>query len=94
MKKPKYAHECIHCIFLGSVKIKSGDYRGKLFDLYYCSGGKSKHQTIIARDGNKEYEYMSGIEIAKSIIHNNSYNVDEHPLVIAYNIAKSKSFII
>src|SRR4051812_47685532 len=46
--KPRYPHDCIHCMWLGHYKE---------FDLYYCDGCI---HTVIARFGS-EHKYNSGL---------------------------------
>lgn len=48
---PRYKHECKQCIFLGCKE---------QYDLYFCSVGV-EGETVIARYGNKGYEYLSGM---------------------------------
>ena len=49
--KPRYKHDCDECTFLGP-------YRG--FDLYVCDW------TVIARFGDDDPDYKSGLEVSKS----------------------------
>ena len=51
----RYQHDCQECVYLGEHEA---------YDLYYCNGTRSG-RTVIARYGDGEDEYMSGIEIAK-----------------------------
>ena len=51
----RYQHDCQECVFLGEREE---------YDLYYCNGTGSG-RTIIARYGDGEGDYISGIEIAK-----------------------------
>ncbi len=54
--KPRFAHDCENCVFLGS----HGQH-----DLYFCRGGV--HPTVIARFGNDGPDYMSGLAVAHLI---------------------------
>jgi len=59
--KPRYNHDCNHCVFLG---------RYKKFDLYVCVGsertGKKFDDTIIARYG-VDGDYYSGMAFRDKI---------------------------
>jgi hypothetical protein len=48
--EPRWKHDCRHCIFLGFWKE---------YDFYLCP--KHPRLTLIARNGNKPREYMSGL---------------------------------
>ena len=51
----RYQHNCQQCVYLGE--------RG-VYDLYYCNRN-GPGRTVIARYGDGEDDYISGIEIAK-----------------------------
>jgi hypothetical protein len=53
MDKPRYEHDCSVCLFLGTYNN---------MDLYWC--GDSVTPTVVARYGNKWYEYKSGLALA------------------------------
>jgi len=54
MAKPIYEHDCLDCTFLG---------RFRRHDLYYCDQGH--FPTVIARFGNKPWEYHSGLSLVR-----------------------------
>ena len=56
--KPLFIHDCDRCIFLGTYKNE---------DLYFCVAGNMGLDTVIARYGNKGYEYTSGLSFADSV---------------------------
>lgn len=57
MDKPKFRHDCKECIHLG-------EFQGQ--DLYVCYQD-CLGPTVIARHGNKPWEYQSGICFADTI---------------------------
>jgi len=61
--KPRYIHDCSKCVFLETYE----DY-----DLYVCAR-HGKIDTLIARYGNDEDEYASGLVFALA------YNEGEFP---------------
>ena len=48
----RYKHDCSDCVYLGK-------YRD--CDLYFCAHGGSI-PTVVARYGNKGYDYISGLD--------------------------------
>lgn len=57
-KKPRFAHNCGSCVFLGRKDFADGDDTRK-FDLYWCP--QTGTETIVVRFGNDEPEYASGL---------------------------------
>lgn len=58
MDKPKFKHECPNCTFLGR-------FDGEIeYDLYYCTQGGLP--TIVARHGDPEVMYVSGMALSKA----------------------------
>lgn len=53
MDKPRFTHDCKRCTFLGQF----GE-----FDLYHCDQGSGLIPTVVARYGDKPWEYGSGLE--------------------------------
>lgn len=59
METPIYIHDCDDCIFLGNFETcESG--KNEKYDLYFCENGP----TVIARYGDKGWEYASGLRFA------------------------------
>lgn len=56
--KPKYAHDCDHCNYLGRF-----EWDGQTRDLYFC--GTHERGTVIARFGDDGPDYSSGIGFAE-----------------------------
>ena len=79
MSRKKFSHDCTKCNFLGS---------DDQYDYYYCSHNKPT-PTVIARFGNINSEYCSGLKIAEIL---DKDGIDD-PLVTALNLAKIKGFI-
>jgi len=59
MDKPKYAHNCDRCEFLGGWTSPEGT----TYDLYYCPQLPGL-PTILARWGNDGPDYLSGVYCA------------------------------
>ena len=57
LKQPKFEHECEECLYLG---------RFLKHDLYACRDPKIPNTitTVLARYGNEDWEYISGLEFA------------------------------
>jgi len=55
MEGPRYIHDCDACVFLG---------RWKEYDLYHHPKIGEANENYIARYGNKEGDYLSGLNIA------------------------------
>jgi hypothetical protein len=53
--KPLFKHYCNECVFLGNLNSSE-----QLYDLYFCRDGGS-NPTVIARYGNEDHEFLSGI---------------------------------
>lgn len=79
MIRKKFTHDCNKCNYLGS---------DDQHDYYYCSYNKPI-PTVIARFGNINSEYCSGLKIAQ-ILEQDGVN---DPLVIALKLARSHGFI-
>jgi hypothetical protein len=57
---PQFVHDCKECVFLGRFNaVDENTYNHVDYDLYFCK--KGNHTTVIARYGDKEWEYSSGI---------------------------------
>jgi hypothetical protein len=74
MEPPRYKHDCELCKYLGRY--------GK-HDLYYCPGGWSQSETIIARYSSEGPDYISGLVFAE----------DFAPLTVARDRAKEKGLL-
>jgi len=57
LKQPKFDHECESCLYLG---------RFLKHDLYACRDQQKTKtiSTVLARYGNEDNEYISGLELA------------------------------
>lgn len=84
--KPVFKHDCLSCQYLGT-------YDGR--DLYYCSGLSDTYPTVVARWGNLDGNYASGIGLAERMrlepIPGQTHNrlpPDARALRVAYLIAK------
>lgn len=80
-QKPRFAHDCDDCKFLGN-------YNGQ--DLYFC--GLRGWATVIARFGNENWQYQSGLEIAMGFpLMRPDSTVRE--LRVAYLLAKDLGYV-
>ena len=75
--KPRYKHECKHCIFLGQSQ-------NRKYDLYFHIVKNESHiNTVFARFGDHGDEYKSGL----------FYVGVDPELTEAYEIAQSRNLI-
>ena len=81
-RKPRFNHSCDRCQYLGT-------FDG--YDLYFCPGKDKCFDTVLARYGNKDHKYLSGIPVAYS--HSLDADYCLAPLRIAYLIAKDLGLI-
>lgn len=81
---PLFIHDCEHCKFLGHHVIPWQDrvWRGD-YDLYWCNQGDN-FPTVLARFGNDEQDFMSGIVVDMFERQPN------HPLAEAYRRAEAR----
>lgn len=56
--KPRFAHDCSCCIFLGHTR----EQGSRVADLYYCVSvnKKTKYSTLLARFSDEPSDYESG----------------------------------
>lgn len=60
--KPQYTHDCVQCVFLGTLA-KNPEYDlEEQYDLYYCpcSDDPTEASTVIARWSSDGPDYTSG----------------------------------
>jgi len=55
--KPKFKHWCNRCVYLGHFYIDPT----MEYDLYYCPGVGKPIATVLARFGDANEEYLSGL---------------------------------
>lgn len=53
-ERPTYTHDCMSCVFLGSVQLK-----GRIIDLYHCDVNGGFGGTSIARLSSDGWDYIS-----------------------------------
>jgi len=87
LKKPVHSHDCKKCKYMGTIKMKNENYKGK-YDLYYCPHGRP---TVIARYGSSVEKYGSGMIIAE--VESKCEDWYNYPLAIAYMKAKELGFV-
>ena len=58
--KPQFEHDCDGCHYLGNITVNNPDdvLKQRCVDLYFCE--TLPRWTVIARYGDKGYQYMSG----------------------------------
>ena len=76
--KSRFQHDCDKCLFLG---------QDKEHDFYFCD---SRLPTVIARYGNDDSEYASGLE---SALVREKEGDKEYPLVKALKLARARNLI-
>lgn len=79
----RYHHDCSHCVLLGSIYIE-----GEYFDLYFCSQGSLKLPTVLARYGDEESNYFSGLSFSGL-----SFSEFHPALAEAKNLAEQRGLI-
>lgn len=86
--KPIYAHDCTGCTFLGTY-----EWDGQSYDLYTCKQS-CNWPTVLARYSSDGPDYLSGLEIAKTIESHPTDDKDRtHPLVEAMKRAKERGHL-
>jgi hypothetical protein len=93
MKKPKFAHDCTKCTYLGTVTID-----GRTFDMYHCMQG-GNDPTIIARWADDPWRYSSSETLASRsyygcLIGDVAITPEMETLGIAYGRAKAKGLAL